>query len=227
MNVVRNALFPLVVAAVLTSCGTVKGSVITVSRGYGDLHPTVYAIIPFEQQREQGSGAVVLVDDRDLANVETMFRARIIDVLPAVVNRQKTRATLEEIGIQHLSGLTSEEKRRVAELLNVDAIVTGTITDYFNPYNLQLAVTAIHVRTGAVLWSSQVTVRRGMNDFVNAGAKAVDVIVAEIDEGIHGSLHARNAVPPLTCPRVLPTVPGRYRRFPRGTSQAPRGSSRL
>lgn len=174
--------FYCAIVVMISSCESVTKSTVAVSSGVERLDPVVYAVVPFGTEATPKNQSYPKVRGEAQRVLTTMFVARLVEVVPVVVDRSNVAAVLTEIEFQNLTGLTNHDAAtRLGNMINADAIVTGTITDY-NASNVGLSVTAIHVTTGAVLWSGDVTTRVGWIslDIESAAERAVDRLFREL-----------------------------------------------
>lgn len=111
--------------------------------------PRVYAVLPFDNHEGKETAGKILRDSFESAFLQTGFR---------VVERNQLDRLLEEMSFS-ASGLTEEDRLRLGEILNADALILGTVTAFDkgslgSSYPMVgISVRAVDVKTGIILWS--------------------------------------------------------------------------
>jgi curli biogenesis system outer membrane secretion channel CsgG len=158
-----------VALAVLAGCATSDAAVVTVSANYAEYNPQVFAVLPFDvdpaenryiqeeiEDYEEMFGPFAMVTEDGAKTVRNAFEDAFVGSGADVVVRSRLNAVLDELEFQNVSGLTDEERAEVSSILNADAIIVGTVSQY-NGYEVSFTVRAIDVERGVVLFSGSAT----------------------------------------------------------------------
>lgn len=159
----------VVVVVVLSGCATSGEAVVTVSANYAEYDPQVFAVLPFEvdpaenryiqeeiDDYEEMFGPFAMVTDDAARTVRDAFEDAFVGSGADVVVRSRLNQVLDELEFQNVSGLTDEDVAEVSSILNADAIIVGTVSQY-NGYEVSFTVRAIDVERGVVLFSGSAT----------------------------------------------------------------------
>jgi hypothetical protein len=167
MNVLRIGFPSLAIALLLGACITFdSGDDVTVSPNFSRFRPEIYAVLPFETRPaetaldqddildyEEDYGPYVVVGDNAAEIAQEAFEDSVSLVGGDVVVRSRVADVLSEIEFQTMSGITAADAATVGAMVNADAILVGTITQY-NFYTVAVSVRALDVENGIVLWSA-------------------------------------------------------------------------
>ncbi len=116
-----------------------------------------YAILPFvdantQQFRTEFPGASETVRD--------FFETAFLTTGIRVVERGQVKRVLDELDFS-LSDLTEDKIAKVGKMLQVDALILGTVNEFSRDAkarrqkgNLDISVRAVHVETGVLLWKT-------------------------------------------------------------------------
>lgn len=171
---------------------------VLVSENYGDYAPTVYAVLPFDSRPadtgldpgdradyEESFGTYRVVGENGPAIAQEAFEDAVILTGSDVVVRSRVTDVLNEIEFQSMSGLTEEDAARIGSMVNADAIIVGTLTQY-NFYNVAASVRALDVERGIVLWSA--AGYRDVWDFDDDPGEALRMLAREMMEEVASRL---------------------------------------
>lgn len=114
-----------------------------------------YAILPFvdanaQKHREEYPGASETVRD--------FFETAFLQSGCKVVERGQVKRVLDELDFS-LSDLTEDKIAKVGQMLQVDALVLGTVNEFSRDNRVRktkgtvdVSVRAVHVESGAIIW---------------------------------------------------------------------------
>lgn len=196
---IRNAVSAGLIVGVLTACISGGGyDEVMVSGNYAEYDPSVYAVLPFESRPAdtgldpgdrsdylESFGEYQVVGENGPAIAQEAFEDAVILTGSDVVVRSRVTDVLNEIEFQAMSGLTEEDAARIGTMVNADAIIVGTITQY-NYYTVAVSVRALDVERGIVLWSASGS--RDVWDFDDDPGEALRTLAREMMEEVSDEL---------------------------------------
>ncbi len=141
-----------------------------------------YAILPFvdanlQRYKDEYPGAPETVRD--------FFETAFLQTGCKVVERGQVKRVLAELDFS-LSDLTEDKIAKVGQMLQVDALVLGTVNEFSRDSKLHkskgkvdLSVRAVHVASGAILW--KVWARKRSKDPLEEVQKLTEQMVQKLN----------------------------------------------
>ena len=188
----------LIVSLLFSGCGHQHKSIIMNSHDH-NIRQYNYVVLPFksslpEEQEEKYKNAPEILKE--------LVEANLLSSGINVISRDNIDLLIDE-EIFRSTGFTKEHRSKIGNMLNADAVVVGTVNNFFSGNDFKkhdeyygryttvgFTVKAIHVETGSILWS--ITNDREEGCCMYAGVKpqsfavktvqgAIDELIKEID----------------------------------------------
>jgi hypothetical protein len=175
----------LLILTIFSGCESISKSSVSVANSVEILQPKVYGILPIDVAPTPKGQSWAQVDHNAPEVMTTMMTAGFLEILPVVVNRSRIDIVLEELEFQNFTGLTEEQATTIGKMLNADAVVTIYLAEY-NASFVSVSANAIHISSGTMLWSADVTAKVGWISLntESAAERAVNNIMRKLKKEI-------------------------------------------